>query len=294
MRRFLRFRLSTLLLAIVCCALALAWWGDRERLQRELEEARTWRQVLRDVEIPRSRLPHMDAEMLRQIDVLIRRTEREEQLRRFGIDTTSDEGMMLERLAALLDDDRAEARQAAAYRLGKLGSSRIAPDVLRHLHRALQDGESAVRSQAVDSLEMIGSPEAISLLREALDAGAHADTSLDILDALDSAHAAVDPVAKLRQFLQDADADVRRRAVRRLGERPAAEVRSAQQDLIAMLHDDDPAVRSQAAQAVANVVAADTAVPALLRAYRQEEEAEVRRSLAGALARIEVDQARPR
>src|SRR5262245_52891543 len=59
MRRFFRFRVSTLLIAIACCAVAFAWWKDRQdsrrsqaaiedRLQWQIRAAELWREACRE------------------------------------------------------------------------------------------------------------------------------------------------------------------------------------------------------------------------------------------------------
>src|SRR5262249_7183586 len=105
MRRLVQFRMSTLLLLVTLCAVALAWWRDRRDLHRRLHDTE---QKLRDAELFREAMVLGEKEFNKPIV-----GSAEIHFRRPNL----AEGQPLPVVLELLTDVRSEVRLDAIYAL---------------------------------------------------------------------------------------------------------------------------------------------------------------------------------
>lgn len=120
-----------------------------------------------------------------------------------------------ERFIALMDMTNSEHADARMQALGSLAASnkRNDPAVQETFRAALMDEDASARAQGVYALAMGGGPEAMNVLRDALQ---DSDASVRLM-AVDSAGPA-QSVAVLQEALADSDETVRALAEMKLGE----------------------------------------------------------------------------
>jgi HEAT repeat protein len=295
MRGFFRFRLSTFLLLVVCLAISFAWWKDHGDLRRELEDAKGWRQVLRDAGTLRGQLSN---ETVRDLGMQIWESELRGRARHLGVEVDNRDSVALERTVQLLDDPSPLVRQAATWCLGQLAAPDVASEIVKHLTQALRDSDDIVRGLAVQGLKQFSGPAffnktvrplARTILEDRLTSESDPYVVLEIVDALDHLASRANLFAKTCDLMTHSDAAVRCDAVRRLGRVGKSEARRATSLLLQILADDESYVRSEAALVIGDLGEVAVAVPALQKAHRQEEDPGVRRSIANALAHLEAN-----
>ena len=173
-----------------------------------------------------------------------------------------------------LQEDPPEIRQAAAYALGKLGDQQ-AVDPLRN---ALYDDHSGVRREALDSLILLESVEAL------IEALSHPDEDIR-RSAVWAMYELKDPRAlePLIELLIDESSSVRQVAcfaLKELGDTRAV------QPLIEVLSDTDKYVRKAAVEAL-GVLGDPEAIGPLKTLLETEQDQDVIESIEDALRRLE-------
>ncbi len=174
------------------------------------------------------------------------------------------------RLVALLTDDDAETRAAAARALGRLGRS----EGLEPLLARLSDPEADVRREVLFALGQIGDAQARDALVRIAGSNAAAEERIEAILALGKLEGEGAAEAVL-PFLGDDDATVRAEAavaLARTGDAVAAS------DLRGLLSDSEARVREAAAWAVGRLEAAE--LSAGLHALLQDPDDGVRRAAA--------------
>jgi len=195
--------------------------------------------------------------------------------------SAKDEEATATALLAALADHREVVRWAAAEALDRLPPR---PDWFGPLQPALESTDSYVRSFAVWTIRRLASDnraaahELVRLVEEADDAAATSlgQTARALGPALDAA------LARPLDELVSGDARARARAARTLG---LVGARAAVPALTRGLADPEPAVRAQAALALASIGEAGAAVPAL-RVTLRDRDAWVREESARALGML--------
>jgi hypothetical protein len=281
MRRLLQFRLSTCLLAVVCSAVGLAWWKDREDLKRELQDLRldveTWRRVLSYVAECPGWNPRAVPQVRHPLDELTMT-----HLRLLGMDVIP-QNATVEAIAAFLDCPDVDPRLLAVCRLGDLLTHQTAPDLLPHLSRALSDSNRRVRFLAAQALGRLDSQEVIILLEQAI----ASETNSSVKKEIDSILQRMP--SRISAGLRDADCYERLQALRCLYEHfEAEEAAFAIPRLVEMLDDPDAEVRYLVARAIERLAPLDSAISATFHAFRQEQNDRVRHAMARTLAQLEA------
>jgi hypothetical protein len=297
MRRFLTFRVSTLLLAMVTLAVSFAWWHDREELRRELEEGRQLRQVLRQG------IQHYEQRMIREswfhhqlaphVDTFT--TQMHEHLSAyFG----SDEGKALseeingspksgvtEKAAKLTKHKNPWVRAWAVRYLSNLPGTAAIPQ----FETALEDDEEAVRWAGFVGLEALG-PEALpavpSLRRVAK--GPPSKLAVGALALLLRFDTPGEIVEQLLGVIEEGDNATRAFAISLLHEVPASAGATAIPKLVELLDDADTDVRHQAIDALGSVGSGDRVTRDLLGRYEATDSAVEREGFRYAIQRIEA------
>lgn len=296
MRRFLRFRLSTLLLDIVCLAMALAWWRDRQTLRLawtkdreallgELEDAKVWRQVLSDAGSLRGPIDFEEEEENgRNLEhfFAVRTVPKE-----LGIEFTKPNPALLEKAVGLLDDELFWVRAATTACLRYLQTPENAAEIVRHLTRLLDDRDLQVRREAVEGLVQSGAPSAIGILEKWLATEKDPYMIVALVDALGRLESSIDFLPTLGDLLKQRGHEVRYLALRQLNRAGRRAPERAVVLALPLLASDEWWVRVEAAAVVGNL-GQPSDVPILLQAYRQEAHFYARPKIAGALMQLEA------
>jgi len=306
MRRWLQFRMSTLLWLIVACANAFGWWRDHEAQRRTLQQSELRRQALWMAHRDRMRQMITSPQLLLfadDADVTVEPFYKYSSGLAFykfasGLSPPSsgstiiarpdtikpDEGAV-ESLIKLLADKDAKTRARAARTLGAFGkeAKAAAPELLN----ALEDRDKTVRHHAIWALGRLGEDAAKAL--PSLTAIMHSDSS-ELAGLAAQAVRRLNPKADITpqfvELLRHANADTRRRAAAELGV-GGDRAKVAVSGLISLLEDPNPEVRRAGALAVSKLAPRDEALQTLTLAFGNEADQAAKLHLALLLAELD-------
>lgn len=303
MRRYLQFRLSTILLLILICGLALGWWKDRSALQRELNDISCLRQVMRQA-VQRhvqngGQTPSAFRKMINaRCSVLSDKAEKHFLRKDVRAIVTnkiiSSEGevtMDLPQFADLMKNSDSLTRLTFVWAL-----QAFAEDPKRLLVAALEDSDEDVRwcafgyfltSWDPDATAAI-TPPAIRALRTTLNQrpSPFAVCAAALLMRLDPS---ARTVAKIVQMMDRGDSETRHWAAALLADFGPDVAGATVPVLLQLLDDlDEGVVRSAAVTALGNLATPNQAMSKLLKHYSVAESKEARYGIARAIERIEL------
>ena len=195
----------------------------------------------------------------------------------------------VDRLIRQLQDQDPNVRGNAAITLGQIGVG--TRDAVPILIQTLQDQkiEGFVRSNAAITLGQIGTEDGVYVLIQALKNDQNTEVRKAAAGALGAiGDKAIDAVPVLIQALNDQDKRVRGSVAYALGQIGTPEaikaVEKAVSTLIQALKNQDAAIRANATEVLG--MAGESAVPALIQALKNDQDATVRKGAILALGSI--------
>ncbi len=305
MRRFFQFRVTTLLLLVVVCAVALGWWKDHRDLMEKLRDADFMRQAL-VMGADQSARPEMafEMEMFMTWERLAGAgaARRVEPFKEMLTDTDpaaldddrhpkyAPEPEAFPRLMELLDDPDPRTRARAASTLASCGSS--ASEAVLPLAHALDDGDPSVRWNVLYALMAMrrSAAPAIPALWELLN---NDDTPMAVFAArvVRGIEGKIRFVPRLVELLESENVATRHAAFWLLEtikvEDLGTDLSRATPVLLRCLSSADTECRHWAAYELADLAEPTDAIPSLLAALKAETDDEVKKQIAGALFRLE-------